>query len=76
MLNAAGKVIQIGIEIRGIILKNLENFCICAFPPALELKIFNIEKTPPNIGNMPYGSGALKSLNQNIPSVKMAGQIS
>ena len=35
--------------------------------------IFNRETTPPRSGRIPYGSGALKSLNQRKPSVRMFG---
>ena len=37
-------------------------------------KMFNSEITPPIRGRIPYGSGALKSLNHKNPSVKIAGQ--
>jgi hypothetical protein len=36
-------------------------------------RIFRRVIIPPNIGSKPYGSGALKSLNQKNPSVKIAG---
>lgn len=36
-------------------------------------RIFKSDTTPPNNGKIPYGSGALKSLNQRKPSVRMFG---
>jgi hypothetical protein len=36
-------------------------------------RMFMRETTPPIRGKMPYGSGALRSLNQRNPSVKIAG---
>ena len=36
-------------------------------------KIFNKETTPPSKGRIPYGSGALRSLNHRKPSVKILG---
>ena len=75
-MKATGKVIHIGIEIRGKILKNFENFLNCEFPPVVEVdKILSREKMPPTIGNIPVGSGDDKSVNQRTPSVRMAGYI-
>tara|TARA_B110000305_G_C19337484_1_gene587345 strand:- start:748 stop:987 length:240 start_codon:yes stop_codon:yes gene_type:complete len=76
-LNADGKVIQIGIDNKGKILKNFENLRNCELLEAevLELTILRKEKRPPIRGSIPVGSGALKSLNQNIPSVRIAGYI-
>jgi len=39
-------------------------------------KIFSSDITPPISGKIPYGSGALRSLNHKNPSVKIFGQIS
>ena len=77
ILNADGKVIQIGIDNKGKILKNFENLRNCELLEAevLELTILRKEKRPPIRGSIPVGSGALKSLNQNIPSVRIAGYI-
>ena len=39
-------------------------------------RMLRSEITPAIRGRIPYGSGALKSLNHKKPSVKMAGLIS
>jgi len=76
-LKAAGKVIQIGIEIRGMTRMNFANFRKFAFPPVvLVLRILSMDKTPPITGRIPVGSGLLRSLNQRMPSVRIAGLIS
>jgi len=64
-LKATGKVIHMGMEIRGKILKNFENFLNCEFPPVVEVeRILSSEKIPPTIGKIPVGSGEDKSVNQ------------
>ena len=65
-----------GIDINGRSLRNLPNLRKLEFPPAVFVLItFSNENTPPTIGKIPVGSGELRSLNHNIPSVKMAGLI-
>jgi len=61
-LNAAGKVIQIGIDINGKTLSIFENFLATGLPVLpLTLMIFRSEKTPPIKGRIPKGSGELRS---------------
>ena len=76
MLNAAGNVIQIGMEIKGMILNTFANFLNDELLPEVFVLItLSIENRPPIIGKIPVGSGELRSLNQSMPSVKIAGLI-
>ena len=72
-----GNVIQTGIDIKGKINKNFLNFLIVGFMLFVDVdKMFNNESIPPTIGNIPYGSGALRSLNHKNPSVIILGLMS
>lgn len=75
ILKADGKVIQIGIDNNGKILKNFENLRNYELLEAAVLELITLRKEtrPPNKGRIPVGSGALKSLNHRIPSVSIAG---
>lgn len=53
---------------------NLRSFLMVGVAVVVEVeRMFMRETTPPIRGKMPYGSGALRSLNQRNPSVKIAG---
>ena len=57
-------------------LKNFLNFLKIGAPPDEDVCImFKRDKAAPAIGRIPYGSGALKSLNHKTPSVRIAGFI-
>jgi hypothetical protein len=72
-----GKVIQTGTVISGIRSKYFLIFYIMGLvEPFGFVNILNKVTTPPNIGNIPVGSGEDKSLNHQKPSVKIAGLVS
>jgi hypothetical protein len=65
-----------GIEISGKSLKNFAAFLNMEFDDIVfVLNMFSNDNIPPITGRRPMGSGELKSLNQRIPSVKIAGFI-
>lgn len=76
-LKAQGKVIHTGIVRIGMIKMYLLIFRITLDVfVAEEVSIFAKETSPPSTGRIPVGSGALRSLNHQKPSVRMPGLIS
>jgi len=74
MLNAAGKVIQIGIVNSGMNTIYHQNFLIVGVKFEVELVvILSSEMKAPSTGNIQYGSGLERSLNQRKPSVSIQG---
>ena len=69
-----GNVIQTGTINSGITHKNLLIFRSIVFElVVIESYMLSRFTVPPRIGKIPYGSGALRSLNQNKPSVSISG---
>ena len=77
MLKATGKVIQIGIDNKGNTKRYLLSFLIVVvkFVVVVDM-IFSSDTKPPTKGSIPKGSGDDRSLNQSIPSVRIAGLMS
>jgi hypothetical protein len=74
MILTAGKVIQTGTETSGARYTYLLIFLIVGVSEVVEVdRMLSSEITPPMIGRIPYGSGALRSLNQRNPSVRILG---
>lgn len=70
----AGNVIQIGIVIRGIKYKYLLIFLAATDVVLVDVVIILSKVTsPPTTGIIPVGSGEVKSLNHNRPSVSSSG---